>query len=69
MYDTTEDCAGFYRTDASVYKQLFMEIRDRYRGYVPVYIDGSRDGISVACTSLSIRHNNFHEIARFTAEI
>ena len=25
------------RTDASIYQQLFMEIRDRYRDYIPVY--------------------------------
>ena len=33
-------------TDASIYQQLFMEIRDRYRDYIPVYTDGSWD---VAC--------------------
>ena len=27
------------RTDASIYQQLFMEIRDRYRDYIPVYTD------------------------------
>ena len=32
------------RTDASVYNQLFMEIRDGYREYIPVYTDGSRGG-------------------------
>ena len=26
------------RTDAFIYQQLFMDIRDRYRGYIPVYI-------------------------------
>ena len=39
------------RTDASVYQQLFMEIRDRYREHIPVYTDGSRDGHSVACAT------------------
>ena len=34
------------RTYASVYQQLFMEIRDRYRDHIPVYTDGSRDGPS-----------------------
>ena len=29
---------------SSIYQQLFMEIRDRYRDYIPVYTDGSRDG-------------------------
>ena len=28
------------RTDASIYQQLFMEIRDRYRDHIPVYTDG-----------------------------
>ena len=40
---------------------FFMEIRDRYRCCIPVYIDGSRDGNYVACASLSIRHHNLHE--------
>ena len=26
-----------------------MEIQDRYRDYIPVYTDGSRDGNAVAC--------------------
>ena len=29
------------QTDASIYQQLFMEIRDRYRDDIPVYTDGS----------------------------
>ena len=41
------------RTDVSIYKQLFMEIRDRYRDYIPVYTDGSRDGNFVACATVS----------------
>ena len=40
------------RTDASIYQQLFMEIRDRYHGYIPVYTDGSWDGNSVACATV-----------------
>ena len=32
--------------DAYVYKQLFVEIRDRYRDYIPVYTDGSRDKVT-----------------------
>ena len=40
------------RTDAAIYKQLFMEIRDRYRDYIPVYTDGSRDGNAVACATV-----------------
>ena len=51
------------RTDASAYQQLFMEIRDRYRDYILVYTDWSRDGNSVACATVSIKHRNFHEIA------
>ena len=39
-------------THASVYQQLFMEIRDRYRDHIPVYTDGSRDGNSVACATV-----------------
>ena len=44
------------RTDASIYQQRFMEIRDRYRDHIPVYTDGSRDGNA-------IKHRNFHETA------
>ena len=40
------------RTDASIYQQLFMEIRDRYRDHIPVYTDGSRDGNAVACATV-----------------
>ena len=36
------------RTDASIYQKLFIEIRVRYRGYIPVYTDSSRDGKSMA---------------------
>ena len=31
-----------------LHQQLFMEIRDRYRDYLPVYTDCSRDGNAVA---------------------
>ena len=40
------------QTDASIYQQLFMEIRDGYRDYIPVYTDGSRDGNTVACATV-----------------
>ena len=40
------------RTDASIYQQFFMEIRDRYRDYIPVYTDGSRYGNDVACATV-----------------
>ena len=39
-------------TDTYVYKQLFMEIRDRYCDYIPVYADSSWDGDSVACATV-----------------
>ena len=51
------------QTDASIYQQLFMEIRDRYRDHIPVYTDGSRDGNDVACASFFIKHRNLHDIA------
>ena len=40
-----------YRTDASIYRKLFVEIRERYRDYIPVCTDCSRDGNYVACAS------------------
>ena len=40
------------RTDTSIYQLLFMEIRDRYRDYIPVYTDGSRDGNAGACATV-----------------
>ena len=62
------------RTDASIYQQLFMEIRDRYRHYIPVYTDGSRDGNAVACatvfpsnTGISMRLPDSASV--FTAEV
>ena len=36
------------RTDASIY----LQIRDRYRDYIPVYTDGSQDGNYVACATV-----------------
>ena len=51
------------RTDASVYQKLFMEIRERYCDYIPVYTDGSQDGNSVACATVFPSNHNFHEIA------
>ena len=39
------------RTDAFIYQQLFMDIRDRYHDYIPVYIDGLRDGSSMVFAS------------------
>ena len=62
------------RTDASIYQQLFMEIRDRYRDYIPVYTDGSQDGNAVACatdfqsnTVISMRLPDSASV--FTAEV
>ena len=79
MYQTTEDFAGFGasekdQTDASIYQQLFLEIRDRYRDYIPVYTDGSRDGNSVACATVFSSNTEFSlrlpdSASIFTAEI
>ena len=62
------------RTDALIYEQHFLEIRDKYRNYIPVYTDRSRDGYSMACatvfpsdTELSMRLPDSASI--FTAEI
>ena len=53
MYQTSEDCAGIGASEKrSIYQQLFMEIRDRYRDHIPVYTDGSRDGNAVACATV-----------------
>ena len=58
------------RTDASIYQQLFMEIRDRYRDYIPVYTDGSRDGNAVACPSNTVISMRLPDSASvFTAEV
>ena len=62
------------QTDASIYQHLFLEIRDKYRDYIPIYTHRSRDGNSVACamvlpsdTKLSMRLPDSASI--FTAEI
>ena len=39
-------------TYASVYKQIFLELRERYRDYISIYTDGSRDGSSEACVTV-----------------
>ena len=57
MYQTIEDFLNLVhlkkdRTDASIYKKLFIEIRDRYLDYTPVYTDGSRDLNSVTCAAV-----------------
>ena len=62
------------QTDASIYQQRFLEIRDRYRGYNPVYTDGSRDGNSVACATVFPSDTEFSmrlpdSASIFTAEI
>ena len=54
------------RTDASIYQQLFMEIRNTYRDYIPVYTDGSRDGNAVACATVFPSNT---VISVFTAEV
>ena len=74
MYQTSEDCAGFGASEKRSNKQRFMEIRDRYRDYIPVYTDGSRDGNAVACatvcpsnTEISMRLPDSASV--FTAEV
>ena len=37
---------------ASIYLQLFVEIRYRFHDYNPVYTDGSRDGNYMACATV-----------------
>ena len=32
-----------------IFQQLFLEIQDRYRDFIPAYTDGSREGNYVAC--------------------
>ena len=39
-------------TDASVYTQVFVALRDQYHYYIPVYTDGLQDGNSVACATI-----------------
>ena len=47
------------RTDASIYQQRFLEIRDRYCDYIPVCTDGSRDGSYVACGTVFPSNTEF----------
>ena len=49
-----------------IYQQLFLEIRDRYRDYIPVYTDGSRITVFSSDTEVSMRFPNSASI--FTAE-
>ena len=42
------------RTGVSIYRQPFMEIRARYRDYIPVYTEGSRDGNYVAWAAIVV---------------
>ena len=51
-----------------------MDIRDRYRDYIPVYTDGSRDGNTVACATVFPSDTEFSmrlpdSASIFTAEI
>ena len=74
-------CLGAFRTSPveslyvdAIYQQPFMEIRDRYRDYIPVYTDGSRDGNSVACATVVPSNSTFSmrlpdSASIFTAEI
>ena len=55
------------RSYASIYKRLFMEIRDGDRDYIPVNIEGSLDGHFLGCaTNVSMRFPDSASI--FTAE-
>ena len=79
VYQTTEDSAESRVSEERSHKYIcllavFMEIRDRYRDYIPVYTDGSRDGSSEACaivlpsdTLISMRLPDPASI--FTAEV
>jgi len=40
------------RTNPLVYKQHFLEIKNRFSDYIHVYTDGSRDGNTVACAAV-----------------
>ena len=57
------------RTDASIYQQLLMEIRDRYCDHIPVYTDGSRDGATVFSSNTVISMRLPDSASVFTAEI
>ena len=52
--------------------KIFMEIRDKYRYYISIYTDGSRDGNSVACATVfqsNISMKLPDSASIFTAEI
>ena len=61
------------RTDASIYQQPFLEIRDKYRDYIPVYRRITGWELCGMCYGISIGHRIIHEIvifaSIFTAEI
>ena len=67
MYQTTKYCNSFGAFDAPVYKQLFIEIRDMYRDYIPVYTYGSWDGNPVAGANFPMGLSNSSSI--FTAKV
>ena len=72
--DILETTSYFILQPSSIYQQLFMEIRDRCRDYIPVYTDGSRDGNSVACATVFHSDTEFSmrlpdSASIFTAEI
>ena len=43
--------------------QYASKIKWKYRDYIRVYTDGSRNGNYVVCASFSIKHCSFHDIA------
>ena len=62
------------RTDASIYQQHFLEIRDRHHNHIPVYTDGSRDRNYLACATVFPSDTEFSmrlpdSASIFTAEI
>ena len=52
VYQTTEDCAGYGLSEERSHRYMFIRYRDRYRDYIPVYTDGSRDKNVVACVTV-----------------
>ena len=57
------------RTDAYIYQKLFMEIGDRYRDYIPVHTDDSRDGNYMACATVFPSNTEIWAIIKILEEI
>ena len=54
---------GNYCTDRIIYKEISIEIEDRYCDFIPVHRDGQWVGNYVACTIVFPSDNYFHEVA------